>query len=124
MPTIATVSNYAFGAMCIASAAPFLGLKFPNQSAVDYYRRKNEWNAGLSGNRLTASQAGYAGAALRIAVGLGVIWPPTREAVLFVNGAVVSVGTVLAIRDDRPLLPQIGMLSAVMWCLVTNRMGC
>ncbi|KAH8881685.1 hypothetical protein GQ53DRAFT_832185 [Thozetella sp. PMI_491] len=121
--TIATVSNVAFGLMCIGSAAPFVGIPFPKKATADYYRRKNEWLAKLSGHRLTNMQAGYAGALLRISVGLGVIWPQTREPLLLLNGAIVSVGTVLAIRDKKPMIPQWTMLGMVAWCLVTNRLA-
>lgn len=79
--------------------------------------------AKLTGDRLTPRQAGYAGAALRIAVGLCCIWGhPVREAALLANAAIVARGTVLAARDGRPMRPQWTMLGAIALCLVLGRL--
>ncbi|KAK1854751.1 hypothetical protein CCHR01_02562 [Colletotrichum chrysophilum] len=121
--TIANLSNWSFGAMCILSALPFVGIPFPNQRAADYYAGKNRWISELSGGRLDSTQAGYAGAVLRIAVGTAVLVPATREAALLINGAIVTRGTMLAVRDGKPLLPQWGMLGIVAWCLVLGRVA-
>ncbi|KAF5517191.1 Efflux pump FUS6 [Colletotrichum aenigma] len=64
---IANLSNWSFGAMCILSALPFVVIPFPNQRAADYYAGMNRWISELSGGRLDSTQAGYAGAVLRIA---------------------------------------------------------
>ncbi|KAJ7918404.1 hypothetical protein B0H13DRAFT_290776, partial [Mycena leptocephala] len=120
--TLSTVLSSALGVLCIASALPFVGIPFPTQSWADYYEAKNQWNSELSGGRLTLKQAGYLGAAVRIVVGAGCIYPPTREVVLVLNGLVVIRGTMLAWRDGRPMWPQWGMLSAVVVCLVLGRL--
>ncbi len=123
LQAFATISNVAFGLVCIGSAAPVLGIPFPKQSTADYYKRKNEWIAQLSGHRLTITQAGVFTACLRLAVGFGVIWPPTREALLLVNGGIVGFGTLLAIRDKRPMIPQWSMLGTVACCFLANRLA-
>ena len=112
-----------FGTLCILSAAPFAGVPFPNRAAADYYRAKSRWMSAIFGQRLSPVQAGYMGAAVRIVVGAGTIYPPTREAVLLLNGAGVLWGTVRAVRDGRPLIPQFGMLGAVAFLVVLNRLA-
>lgn len=104
---------YTFSFLSILSAAPFLGYPFPTRSSADYYSRKNEWISELSGARLTPTQAGYLGAAMRIALGLALLYPSTRRSACGVMGTIVAAGTVLAIRDGKPLTPQFGMLSAI-----------
>lgn len=121
-----------YGGLCIASALPFAGVSVPwittsrrsGDSWVAYYAEKNAWMARLSGDRLTPRQAGYAGAALRVAVGLCCILgpPAVREAALLANGAVVARGTVLAARDGRPMRPQWTMLGAIALCLLLGRL--
>ncbi|KAF7325044.1 Major facilitator superfamily transporter [Mycena kentingensis (nom. inval.)] len=120
--TLSTAVSSTFGALCITSALPFIGIPFPSQSWADYYADKNKWLAELSSGRLTPAQAGYAGALLRVGVGACCIYPPTREAALLLNGAVVCRGTVLAYRDERPMRPQWTMLSAIALCLVLGRL--
>ncbi|KAI1400941.1 hypothetical protein F4819DRAFT_353169 [Hypoxylon fuscum] len=106
-----------FGAVCIASALPFVGI--PSSSrAVAYYADKNRWMSQLSGGHLTPRQAGFAGALLRVAVGSCCIYPPTRVAALAANGMVVCYGTVAAFRDGRPMRPQWSMLGAMGLCLL------
>ncbi|KAI0161743.1 hypothetical protein GGR52DRAFT_138098 [Hypoxylon sp. FL1284] len=115
------LSDYAsatFGALCIASAPPFVGIPFPSRAAAAYYADKNRWMSQLSGGRLTLRQAGYAGALLRLAVGACCVYPPTRVPTLLLNGAVVARGTVVAFRDAGPMMPQWGMLGAVGVCLL------
>ncbi|CAJ2507099.1 Uu.00g082850.m01.CDS01 [Anthostomella pinea] len=109
-----------FGALCIASALPFVGIPVPTRSWAIYYADKNRWLSKLSGERLTPKQAGYASALLRLAVGSCCIYPPTRIPALLVNGAVVCRGTVVAYRDGRPMRPQWTMLGAVGLCLLTE----
>ncbi|KAI1751256.1 hypothetical protein F4782DRAFT_200665 [Xylaria castorea] len=110
--------SVAFGSLCVISALPLIGIPFPNRAWASYYADKNRWLSQLSKEYLTPNQAGYAAAVLRIAVGLGCIYQPTRIAALLVNGAVVCRGTVVAYRDGRPMPPQWTMLSAVTLCLV------
>lgn len=128
---LSAAAPITYGGLCIASALPFAGVSVPwtifrrsdDSSWVDYYAEKNAWMARLSGDRLTPRQAGYAGAALRVAVGLCCIWgPPVREAALLANAAVVARGTVLAARDGRPMRPQWTMLGAIALCLVLGRL--
>jgi hypothetical protein len=104
---------YAFGAFCILSAPPFIGIPFPSRQASTYYTQKKQHLSELSGKRLTPDQAGYVSAALRILLGFGLISQRYRRLSCMVNGAIVSVGTVVAIRDGRPLMPQVGMLAAI-----------
>lgn len=123
--SVAAATTY--GGLCIASALPFAGVSIPGTTSrrwVDYYAEKNAWMARLSGDRLTPRQAGYAGAALRVAVGLCcVLGPPAaREAALLANAAVVARGTVLAARDGRPMRPQWTMLGAIVLCLWLGRL--
>lgn len=128
---LSTAAATIYGGLCIASAPPFAGVSVPwiqsrrsdGSSWVDYYAEKNAWMARLSGDRLTPRQAGYAGAALRVAVGLCCVWgPPVREAALLANAAVVARGTVLAARDGRPMRPQWTVLGATVLCLVLGRL--
>ncbi|POS72380.1 hypothetical protein DHEL01_v209225 [Diaporthe helianthi] len=129
---LSTAAATVYGGLCIASALPFAGVSVPwvtfrssgdSESWVAYYAEKNAWMARLSGDRLTPRQAGYAGAALRVAVGACCIWgPPVREAALLANTAVVARGTVLAARDGRPMRPQWTMLGAIAVCLVSGRL--
>ncbi|KAJ6476381.1 hypothetical protein C8R45DRAFT_1009815, partial [Mycena sanguinolenta] len=124
LETLSTASSTLFGVLCILSGAPFVGIPFPSRAAVEYYRDKSAWMAASAfGNRITTTQAGYIGGGGRVLIGAGLIYPPTREATLLVNGAIVSWGTVRAIRGGRPLLPQFGMLAAVAWCLVLGRLA-
>lgn len=104
---------YTFGAFCILSAPPFIGIPFPSRRASSYYASKNEWLSDLTGKRLNPVQAGYFGATVRVLLGLGLISQRFRRPSCAVNGAIVSVGTVYAVRDGRPLLPQVGMLAAI-----------
>ncbi|KAK9416059.1 putative Major facilitator superfamily transporter [Seiridium unicorne] len=119
---VSAVVSTTFGVLCITSALPFVGIPFPSRAWATYYADKNKWLAELSGGRLTPDQAGYTSAALRIAVGACCIYPPTREAALLVNGAIVCRGTMLAYRDGRPMRPQWTMLSAIALCLVLGRL--
>ena len=123
MQTIANLLAYGFGALCLSTALPFVGIPFPRAETAAYYKRKNEWNAKLSGHRITPATAGVLGAALRVGVGLGVIFPETREVALFIKGAVVSVGTMLAYRDGRPMRPQWTMLGLIAACFVSGRLA-
>ncbi|KAI1346930.1 hypothetical protein F5Y01DRAFT_296672 [Xylaria sp. FL0043] len=75
-----------------------------------------------SKGRLTPNQAGYAAAVLRMAVGVGCIYPPTRFAALLINGAVVCQGTMVAYRDGRPMSPQWTMLGAIALCLALEKL--
>ncbi|KAJ9150202.1 hypothetical protein NKR23_g3809 [Pleurostoma richardsiae] len=111
--------KYVYGAMFILSALPFVSAPFPSRETAEYYKRKNDWNVRLSGGHLTRTQTGFLGAALRVMVGLGVLFSATRQGALLGNGAVVSLGTVLAYRDGRPMVPQLTMLAMVAWCLGT-----
>lgn len=129
---LSTAAATTYGGLCIASALPFAGVSVPgitsrrsdDDSWVSYYAEKNAWMARLSGDRLTPRQAGYAGAALRVAVGLCCVLGPraVREAALLANGAVVARGTVLAARDGRPMRPQWTMLGAIALCLLLGRL--
>ena len=128
---LSTAAATAYGGLCIASALPFAGVSVPwitsrrsDDSWVAYYAEKNAWMARLSGDRLTPRQAGYAGAALRVAVGLCCVCgpPAVREAALLANAAVVARGTVLAARDGRPMRPQWTVLGATVLCLVLGRL--
>lgn len=121
--TLSNLSSYTFGGLCILSALPFVGIPFPNRRAADYYAGKSEWMSQIFRRRLTPGQAGYFGAALRIAVGAAVIVPETREPALLFNGAVVTYGTVRAFVDGRPMLPQWGMLAAIAVCLGLGRLS-
>ncbi|OHF02130.1 hypothetical protein CORC01_02709 [Colletotrichum orchidophilum] len=120
---ISTLSSWTFGGLCILSALPFTGVPFPSRRAAEYYAGKSEWMSQISGRRLTPTQAGYAGAAFRIAVGAAVIVPETREPALLFNGAVVAYGTVRAALDRRPMIPQWGMLAAIAVCLGLGRLS-
>lgn len=119
----ANLFAYGFGAMCISTALPFVGIPFPKKETAAYYQRKNEWNAKLSGYRISSGTAGILGATLRVGVGLGVVFPSTREVTLLIKGAIVSVGTVLAYRDGRPMKPQWTMLALVTACLGLGRLA-
>ncbi|KAL1882807.1 hypothetical protein Daus18300_000445 [Diaporthe australafricana] len=131
---LSTAAATAYGGLCIASALPFAGVRVPvpwttsrrsdDDSWVAYYAEKNAWMARLSGDRLTPRQAGCAGAALRITVGLCCIWGTraVRETALLANAAVVARGTVLAARDGRPMRPQWTMLGAIALCLLLGRL--
>ncbi|KAG7046769.1 integral membrane protein [Colletotrichum scovillei] len=121
--TLSNLASYTFGGLCILSALPFVGIPFPNRRAADYYAGKSEWMSQIFRRRLTPGQAGYFGAALRIAVGAAVIVPETREPALLFNGAVVTYGTVRAFVDGRPMLPQWGMLAAIAICLGLGRLS-
>ncbi|KAJ6457593.1 hypothetical protein C8R45DRAFT_1032646 [Mycena sanguinolenta] len=126
MTSLQTLSKTSilFSVLCILSAAPFVGIPFPSRAAAEYYRDKSAWMAAtVFGNRITPTQAGYLSSVGRVLIGAGLIYPPTREATLLVNGAIVSCGTVMAIRGGRLLLPQFGMLAAVAWCLVLGRLA-
>lgn len=117
LSTWSNIASRTFGTLCILSSLPFLGIPFPTKSSATYYADKNRWLSQLSNGYLTPQQAGFAGAALRIAVGLGCVFPRTRVPALLLNGAVVGRGTVMAHRDGRPMGPQWGMLSAIAVCL-------
>ncbi|KAG8161952.1 hypothetical protein KVR01_007717 [Diaporthe batatas] len=133
---LSTAAATLYGGLCIASALPFAGVHVSipwvtprrppgnSQSWLAYYAEKNAWMARLSGGRLTPRQAGYAGAALRVAVGACCIWGSrlVREAALLLNGAVVARGTVLAARDGRPMRPQWTMLGVIGLCLLLGRL--
>lgn len=136
-PKLSAAAATAYGGLCIASALPFAGVSVPwittsrrrapgggGDPWVDYYAEKNAWMARLSGGRLTPRQAGYAGAALRVAVGACCVWgpPAAREAALLANAAVVARGTVLTARDGRPMRPQWTMLGAIALCLLLGRL--
>ncbi|KAI1275119.1 hypothetical protein F5Y07DRAFT_187951 [Xylaria sp. FL0933] len=116
-----TVST-TFGALCIVSALPLIGIPFPTRAWASYYADKSRWMAQLSKGHLTPNQAGYAAAVLRTAVGVGCIYPPTRIAALLVNGAVVCRGTMVAYRDGRPMSPQWSMLGAIALCLALEKL--
>ena len=114
---------YSFGTFCILSALPFVGVPFPSRAAADYYAGPNgkiKWISDLSGHRITSKQAGYFGAGQRIVLGLCLISPKFRRPSAALMGIVVSYGTVVAVRDGRPLLPQIGMLSAIAAVLISG----
>ncbi|KAJ7069595.1 hypothetical protein C8F01DRAFT_1245793 [Mycena amicta] len=115
---LSTISNSLFGALCILSAIPFLGIPFPSRAAAEYYATKNHWLAENYG--VTPKQAGYFGAVVRVGVGAGVIYPPTRMVALALNGAIVVRGTALAWRNERPMLPQYGMLLTMVWCALST----
>ncbi|KAI2626750.1 hypothetical protein GGR54DRAFT_483424 [Hypoxylon sp. NC1633] len=117
MHSLSDLSSATFGALCIASALPFVGIPFPSRDWATYYADKNHWVSRLSGGLLTPKQAGYAGALLRVVVGFSCIYQPTRTAALLVNGAILSWGTIAAYRDGRPLIPQWTMLGAIGLCL-------
>lgn len=130
-PKLSAAAATTYGVLCIASALPFAGVSVPwttsrrsDDSWVNYYAEKNAWMARLSGDRLTPRQAGYAGAALRVAVGLCCVRgpPAVREAALLANAAVVARGTVLAARDGRPMRPQWTVLGATALCLLLGRL--
>ncbi|KAI0206435.1 hypothetical protein F4808DRAFT_407236 [Astrocystis sublimbata] len=112
----------AFDSLCILSALPLIGVPFPSRGWASYYADKNIWISHLSKGYLTPKQAGYTVALLRVAVGLGCVYQPTRVAALLINGAVVTRGTVVAYRDGRPMRPQWTMLGAITWCLVLERL--
>lgn len=119
---VGPILAYSFGTFCLLSALPFLGIPFPNSRAAQYYIRpngKNEWIAKLTGDRISPKQAGYFGATTRILLGAGLISQTFRAPSCAVMGAIVGYGTIVAIRDSRPLLPQFGMLSAIaaVWLL-------
>ncbi|KAI0861466.1 hypothetical protein F4860DRAFT_476168 [Xylaria cubensis] len=122
MTTWSDIVSVTFGSLCVVSALPLVGIPFPNQSWASYYADKNRWMSQLSKGHLTPTQAGYASAVLRIIVGLGCIYQPTRVAALLVNGAVVCRGTVVAYRDGRPMTPQWTMLGAITLCLVLEKL--
>ncbi|KXH54116.1 hypothetical protein CSAL01_09215 [Colletotrichum salicis] len=121
LSTLSTLSSYTFGGLCVLSGLPFIGIPFPNRRVADYYAGKSEWMSQIFGRRLSPRQAGYFGAALRIAVGAAVVAPETRESALLFNGAVVTYGTIRAYADGRPMLPQWGMLAANAVCLGLGR---
>ncbi|KAI3554862.1 hypothetical protein CABS03_08299 [Colletotrichum abscissum] len=121
--TLSNLASYTFGGLCILSALPFVGIPFPNRRAADYYAGKSEWMSQIFRRRLTPRQAGYFGAALRIAVGAAVIVPEMREPALLFNGAVVTYGTIRAYVDGRPMLPQWGMLAVIAVCLGLGRLS-
>jgi hypothetical protein len=120
--SLSNIASRTFGALCILSSLPFIGIPFPSKSWSTYYAGKNKWNSDLSSGRLTPKQAGYVGALLRIVVGVGCIYPATRVKMLLVNGAIVFRGTMLAHRDGRPMVPQWTMLGAVGLCLLLEWM--
>ncbi|KAL7627943.1 hypothetical protein AAE478_002138 [Parahypoxylon ruwenzoriense] len=122
MRTLSDLTSITFGALCITSALPFIGIPFPNQAWASYYADKNRWMSRLSSGYLTPKQAGYAGALLRVAVGSCCIYQPTRFAALLVNGAVVCRGTMVAYRDGRPMTPQWTMLGAIGLCLILEKL--
>ncbi|KAK1638061.1 hypothetical protein BDP81DRAFT_201157 [Colletotrichum phormii] len=121
LSTLSTLSSYTFGGLCVLSALPFIGIPFPNHRATDYYAGKCEWMSQIFDRRVSPRQAGYFGAALRIAVGAAVVAPETREPALLFNGAIVTYGTIRAYVDGRPMLPQWGMLAAMAVCLGLGR---
>ncbi|KAI0835227.1 hypothetical protein F5Y06DRAFT_277025 [Hypoxylon sp. FL0890] len=112
------IVSTTFGTLCLLSAVPLVGIPFPSRSWANYYEDKNKWIAFRTGGRLTAKQAGYAGALLRLAVGSCCIYPPTRIAALTANSIVVSYGTVAAYQNSRPMSPQWSMLSAMGLCIL------
>ncbi|OTB18246.1 hypothetical protein K445DRAFT_245090 [Daldinia sp. EC12] len=118
MYTWSDAASSTFGALCITSALPFVGVPFPTRSSAVYYAAKSKWMAERSGPRLTPRQAAYGGAVLRVAVGLCSIYRPTRVVALMVNGLVVCFGTVAAYRSGAPMMPQWGMLCAIGGCLL------
>ncbi|KAI1266417.1 hypothetical protein F5Y18DRAFT_381566 [Xylariaceae sp. FL1019] len=117
MTGISEAPSVIFGGLCIASALPFIGVPFPSRSAATYYAGKNQWMSQVTGGKLSPRGAGVTGALLRFAIGGCCIHKPTRVGALLANGAVVSYGTVIALRDGRPMIPQFGMLSAIGVCL-------
>ena len=107
---------YAFGIFCILSAPPFIGIPFPNSRASSYYATKNIWITNIAarwGINVTPKQAGYFGATVRIILGLAFISTRYRRPSCAAMGAVVGYGTVRAVKDAKPLMPQLGMLAAV-----------
>ncbi|KAI1367475.1 hypothetical protein F5Y08DRAFT_67772 [Xylaria arbuscula] len=112
----------AFGSLCILSALPLLGVPFPSRGWASYYADKNIWMSQLSKGYLTPRGAGCAAALLRIIIGVGCIYQPTRVAALLINGAVVTRGTFVAYRDGRPIRPQWTMLGAIALCLVLEKL--
>ncbi|KAI0472309.1 hypothetical protein F4859DRAFT_100377 [Xylaria cf. heliscus] len=122
MPTWSDKASVTFGSLCVLSALPLIGIPFPTRGWASYYADKNRWMSQLSKGYLTPTQAGYASAVLRIFVGFGCMYQPTRVAALLVNGAVVCRGTMVAYRDSRPMSPQWTMLGAIALCLVLERL--
>lgn len=104
---------YTFGAFCILSAPPFIGIPFPTKKAATYYESKTAWMSDLSGGRLSPRQAAFLGASQRVIMGLALISTRWRRPTCALMGVVISYGTYAAIRDGRPLLPQVGMLGAL-----------
>ncbi|KZV98638.1 hypothetical protein EXIGLDRAFT_292804 [Exidia glandulosa HHB12029] len=109
---------FAFGVFCILTAPPFIGIPFPTRRAADYYASKNDWLSSLSGRRESPTQAGYLGAVMRVLLGLGLSSPQYRRVSCVFMLAVVGPGTVFAVRDGKPLLPQFGMLAAIAACWI------
>jgi hypothetical protein len=73
---LAKYSSYTFGALCIISAAPFLGFPFQSWKASDYYTQKNLWLSRLSGDRLSLTDAEILSAALRVTLGVWYYYAP------------------------------------------------
>jgi hypothetical protein len=119
MHPLGNYAAYAFGGLCILSALPLCGIPFPNSEASAYYLSKSQWMSELTGHRLSRTQTGYLAAVMRIALGVGFISFKYRKPACAVMAAIVGPGTVFAIRDGKPLLPQFGMLGAVaaVWIL-------
>jgi hypothetical protein len=113
---ISNIASYAYATFCILNALPFIGIPFPRQASVEYYKGKNAWNSQLSGGRVTPEQAGVLGAMFRVINGLAVIYPQTRLPAHALVGTVIAYGTILAFRDGRPMIPQFGMLAAIWGC--------
>ncbi|KAI2624083.1 hypothetical protein GGS21DRAFT_493998 [Xylaria nigripes] len=96
-----------FGSFCIISALPLLGIPFPTCFWATYYADKSSWISQLSNSLLPPTQAGCAAAILRLIVGIGCIYSHTRLPVLVPSqwrGR--GPGTVVALRDRRPMMPQ------------------
>ncbi|KAH8160518.1 hypothetical protein CIB48_g7726 [Xylaria polymorpha] len=122
MPTWSDIASGTFGSLCVISVLPLIGISSPTREWASYYADKSRWMSRLSKGYLAPDQAAYASAALRIAVGCGCVYQPTRVAALLVNGAVVCSGTVVAYRDSRPMSPQWTMLGTIGLCLVLEKL--
>ncbi|KAI0443158.1 hypothetical protein F4803DRAFT_333567 [Xylaria telfairii] len=122
MPAWSDIASGTFGSLCVISALPLIGIPFPTREWASYYADKSRWMSRLSKGYLAPGQAAYAAAALRIAVGFGCVYQPTRLTALLANGAVVCWGTLVAYRDSRPMSPQWTMLGAIGLCLVLEKL--
>lgn len=108
------------GSFCLLTVPAFLGWPFPTARWKSYYADKSGWMSRLSRGRLSHNQAGIAGAILRLSLGLGILYRPTRIWSCIIMDLVVLPGTYLAVRDGRPLAPQWKMLGLITATLVIS----